>query len=418
MGRHRRHQRVERAVIGPPRLPCRSATLASSKARRHAAPDVHGHPQRQHRRLHFDYTTRTAPAARRQRLRRRAGAPSRCASPPDGTVTFNRCRSPSTWRQSRRSTAQRRTFGRSISATLATTRRHRAQIARRLRDRHDPQRRRHPHLFDPGRRPHLAAARPDRDDARRRDRRRQQRLFYIQDPTGDGNAATSDAIFVFTGSGRVPTVGQPGRGHRHGRRVPAERRRLRQPVDHRDRRSPASPTSASAPAVAATLIGGPAAAAADRDDRRRRPHRSTGHDGIDFYESLEGMLVTVQDAGRRRPDQRLRRDLHRGRQRRRPGQRLQRDRPDAIAARPHHAGNPDFGDTNTVGRRLQSRAHPDRRRQRRAGRLRLARRQRRRPARDVTGIVELRLRQLRGAGDAGLHASPQASTLAKETDAR
>ena len=31
--------------------------------------------------------------------------------------------------------------------------------------------------------------------------------FYIQDPTGDGNAATSDGIFVFTGNGNTPNVG-------------------------------------------------------------------------------------------------------------------------------------------------------------------------------------------------------------------
>ena len=40
------------------------------------------------------------------------------------------------------------------------------------------------------------------------------------------------------------------------------------------------------------------------------------NDGIDFWESLEGMRVQLNDAGRRRPDERLRRDAGRGRQRR------------------------------------------------------------------------------------------------------
>ena len=45
------------------------------------------------------------------------------------------------------------------------------------------------------------------------------RGFYIQDPNGDGNAATSDAIFVFTNA--APTPRSSGRStrqrHRHGR---------------------------------------------------------------------------------------------------------------------------------------------------------------------------------------------------------
>jgi predicted extracellular nuclease len=32
--------------------------------------------------------------------------------------------------------------------------------------------------------------------------------FYLQDPTGDGDPATSDGIFVYTGSGNVVTAGQ------------------------------------------------------------------------------------------------------------------------------------------------------------------------------------------------------------------
>lgn len=33
------------------------------------------------------------------------------------------------------------------------------------------------------------------------------RGFYIQDPTGDGNTATSDGIFVFRPSGALSAIG-------------------------------------------------------------------------------------------------------------------------------------------------------------------------------------------------------------------
>ena len=37
---------------------------------------------------------------------------------------------------------------------------------------------------------------------------RRQQGFYIQDLTGDGDPATSDGIFVFTGSSNLVSVGQ------------------------------------------------------------------------------------------------------------------------------------------------------------------------------------------------------------------
>src|SRR5262249_59786549 len=42
------------------------------------------------------------------------------------------------------------------------------------------------------------------------------RGFYIQDPTGDGNAATSEGIFVFQPSGALPAVGHLGEAPRTG----------------------------------------------------------------------------------------------------------------------------------------------------------------------------------------------------------
>ena len=38
--------------------------------------------------------------------------------------------------------------------------------------------------------------------------------FYIQDPTGDGNASTSDGIFVFTGNASTVERGRPRSRHR------------------------------------------------------------------------------------------------------------------------------------------------------------------------------------------------------------
>ena len=69
----------------------------------------------------------------------------------------------------------------------------------------------HPHLHDPGQR-----ADPRRSPARSRPRAswsvtskgRRPRGFYLQDLTGDGDPATSDGIFVYTGSSNLVSVGQ------------------------------------------------------------------------------------------------------------------------------------------------------------------------------------------------------------------
>ncbi|BAZ07476.1 esterase-like activity of phytase family protein [Calothrix sp. NIES-3974] len=122
--------------------------------------------------------------------------------------------------------------------------------------------------------------------------------FYLQDRTGDGNNATSDGIFVFTSS--APTV------------------RVGDDVQVRGRVSEffpggvatgnlsttqigGSPTitvrSSGNPLPAATIIGSggriPPTANID-DDAFTSFDPNT--DGIDFFESLEGMLVTAKDA--------------------------------------------------------------------------------------------------------------------------
>ena len=115
------------------------------------------------------------------------------------------------------------------------------------------------------------------------------RGFWIQDPNGDGNAATSDAIFVFRPSGALPTVGQ-----------------LVSVTGTVDEYTPngAAPGSFSTteiiataadaitvlgtgPAIEAFVIGG---------EGGLLPPSSSLADAAAFYESMEGMLVTVKEA--------------------------------------------------------------------------------------------------------------------------
>lgn len=115
------------------------------------------------------------------------------------------------------------------------------------------------------------------------------RGFWIQDPDGDGNAATSDAIFVFRPSGALPTVGQ-----------------LVSVTGTVDEYTPngAAPGSFSTteivatgadaitvlgtgPAIEAVVIGG---------EGGLLPPSSSFADASAFYESMEGMKVTVKEA--------------------------------------------------------------------------------------------------------------------------
>ncbi len=121
--------------------------------------------------------------------------------------------------------------------------------------------------------------------------------FYLQDATGDNNNATSDAIFVFTGSNPTVTVGDdievsgtvseffPGG---------ADTGNL-------------STTQISSPSVtvkssgntlpAATIIGtGGRIPPTENIDDDAFTSFEPDTDGIDFFESLEGMRVTAKDA--------------------------------------------------------------------------------------------------------------------------
>ncbi|ARQ01301.1 5'-nucleotidase C-terminal domain-containing protein [Pseudorhodoplanes sinuspersici] len=115
------------------------------------------------------------------------------------------------------------------------------------------------------------------------------RGFWIQDPNGDGNAATSDAIFVFRPSGDLPAVGQ-----------------MVSVTGTVDEYTPngAAPGSFSTTEIiatgagAVTVIGtGPAIeAVVIGGEGGLLPPSSSFADAAAFYESMEGMLVTVKEA--------------------------------------------------------------------------------------------------------------------------
>jgi len=132
--------------------------------------------------------------------------------------------------------------------------------------------------------------------------------FYLQDPDGDGNPATSDAVFVRTAGAPTVTVGSPvavsGRVNefRPGGLNGLNNLSVTEVV--------ASTVAASAfpfanGTVAATLIGSggrvPPAEVIDNDSAGNLETSSTAlfdpaQDGLDFFESLEGMQVRVGNA--------------------------------------------------------------------------------------------------------------------------
>ena len=121
------------------------------------------------------------------------------------------------------------------------------------------------------------------------------RGFWMQDPNGDGNARTSDAIFVFTGAAPTVTVGQSVEvqgvvnEYTAGIATNLPITQLTAPVV----------TTLATPlgTVSATEIGAgkllPPTTVIE-DDRFASFDPAT--DGIDFYEALEGMVVTVHGA--------------------------------------------------------------------------------------------------------------------------
>ncbi len=121
--------------------------------------------------------------------------------------------------------------------------------------------------------------------------------FYLQDPTGDGNAATSDAIFVFTASVPLVAVGDaievagtvseftPGG-------IPSGNLSITQISG-----SPVITLLSQGNALPAAVIigqGGRIPVSETIDDDSFTSFDPT-EDGIDFFEALEGMLVTAKD---------------------------------------------------------------------------------------------------------------------------
>ena len=117
------------------------------------------------------------------------------------------------------------------------------------------------------------------------------RGFYIQDPNGDGDAATSDGIFVFTNAAPTVTVGQLVRvtgvvdefvanGAAPGSFSTTE-------IVATTAAGGVIEVLGTGPAIEATVIGGAGGLL---------PPSSSLAEASAFYESLEGMLVTVKEA--------------------------------------------------------------------------------------------------------------------------
>ncbi|MGK7914877.1 MAG: DNRLRE domain-containing protein [Prochloraceae cyanobacterium] len=120
--------------------------------------------------------------------------------------------------------------------------------------------------------------------------------FYLQAPTGDSNDATSDGIFVFTGSS--PTVNVGDSVEVRGKVTEYLPGNDQENLTITQITSP-TVTSLTTPlgAITATVIGaGGRAVPTEVIDNDRFATFDSAQDGIDFYESLEGMLVRVNDA--------------------------------------------------------------------------------------------------------------------------
>ncbi len=120
--------------------------------------------------------------------------------------------------------------------------------------------------------------------------------FYLQDPTGDGNVNTSDAIFVFTGTRPSVAVGDSysvaATVSEFTQSTVSGSLSVTQLV-----RPTLTFVSANNTLPAATLIGaGGRLPPTSKIDSDNFGTFNPAVDGVDFYESLEGMRITVADA--------------------------------------------------------------------------------------------------------------------------
>ncbi|HEX8468866.1 MAG TPA: cadherin domain-containing protein [Allosphingosinicella sp.] len=117
--------------------------------------------------------------------------------------------------------------------------------------------------------------------------------FYLQDPTGDGNARTSDAILVFTGSAPTVAVGDSVsvRGTPQEFVPGANSLSITELVTTNSNVTVQSSGNALPDAVLIGVGGRMPPTQAIEDDGFTSYDPAT--DGLDFYESMEGMRVTI-----------------------------------------------------------------------------------------------------------------------------
>ncbi|MEM9782295.1 MAG: choice-of-anchor I family protein [Pseudomonadota bacterium] len=132
--------------------------------------------------------------------------------------------------------------------------------------------------------------------------------YYLQDPEGDGDDATSDAIFVFTGNGVAQTIVSVGDevtiSGEVSEFIPGGADTGNLSITQISA-SEVIETLSTGNVVEATVIGAagrtpPTEAVISDDELPVNLQEDPGefdpeNDGIDFYESLEGMLVTVDN---------------------------------------------------------------------------------------------------------------------------
>ncbi|NJL46694.1 MAG: type I secretion C-terminal target domain-containing protein [Leptolyngbyaceae cyanobacterium SM2_5_2] len=126
--------------------------------------------------------------------------------------------------------------------------------------------------------------------------------FYLQDPTGDGNIATSDAIFVFTSSRPTVAVGDSlevqGTVSEFTPGGASSRNLSTTQISNNPAVANLTVTvlSSGNPLPAATIIGaGGRVPPTENIDDDAFTIFDPVNDGIDFFESLEGMRVTAND---------------------------------------------------------------------------------------------------------------------------
>lgn len=119
------------------------------------------------------------------------------------------------------------------------------------------------------------------------------RGFWIQDTTGDGNDATSDAIFVFTNA--IPTV-QIGDLVKVTGTIDEYNGGVATNLTITEITAPTISVIGTG-AVASTVLGAGGRAIPNTviDDDGLSVF-DPAHDGVDFYESIEGMVVTIHNA--------------------------------------------------------------------------------------------------------------------------